>query len=301
MMDTVIKFERRKDLGEDDVQRYLDEIKNNEPLSLEEETELGHHIKLGNINARNKLVKANLRFVVSIAFEYKNRGIPLADLIAEGNDGLITAAERFDGDKGFKFISYAVWWIRQRILQALSEEKRTVRLPLNKTNLMRDIHRFKDSELNRTGWNPTEEEVAQKLDESVKLIRATLTAGQAEVSIDASIDYDDDDRAFHEFLSAPRQSSPEESHRLTVLKLGLDRALGALETREAKILRLYFGLEDDHPLTLEEIGGRFSLTRERVRQIKEKALRKLRHPSRAVFLEDKSREYSELFLSAVRG
>lgn len=297
-MDIAIKFERRKDLGENDVQRYLDEIKNNAPLSLEKEAELGHHIKLGNINARNRLVEANLRFVVSIALEYRNTGVPLGDLIAAGNEGLITAAERFDGDKGFKFISYAVWWIRQRILQALSEEKRTVRLPFNKTDLMRDIHRFNDGELDRIGRNPTEEEIAQGLDESLKLIRATLSASQTEVSIDANVD---DERTFHEVLSDPRQSSPEESHRLMVLKLGLDRALGALETREAEILRLYFGLEDDHPLTLEEIGGRFGITRERVRQIKEKALRKLRHPSRAVFLEDKSREYRELFLSAVQG
>ncbi len=299
-MSANMEFERRKNLADNNIQRYLNDIKNNKPLSLEEEVELGRRIKQGDLLARDELVTANLRFAASVVFEYRNKGIPLGDLIAAGNDGLIMAAGKFDGDKGFKFISYAVWWIRQRILQVFAEEKRTVRLPINKVDLMRNIYRFENDKLNRTGRNPTEEEIAKELNQSVKLIRETLTAGQAEVSIDANVG-DDDERTFHELFSDPRQESPEELCRKTLIKSNLEKALKSLnDEREAEILRMYFGLGDYHEMNLREIGTRIGLTRERVRQIKEKALRKLRRPSRVVFLEDRSREYRELFLSAVR-
>lgn len=296
-----IRFERRKDLGNSDVQRYLDEIRNTKPLDSEEEGRLGRQIQLGDVNARNKLVEANLRFVVSIALEYKNSSIPLGDLIEAGNIGLITAAERFDGSRGFKFISYAVHWVRQAILMTFIEEKRVVKLPVNRIDHLRDIYKIMEQKLGQNEWAPTPEEIALEMNLSAGYVRDTLVAGQTECSIDSDIGCDDDGRTFHEVLLDSQQASPEESHRLMALKLGLNRALGTLEEREAEIVRLCFGLEDDNHLTLQEIGDRFGVTRERVRQIREKALRKLRHPTRAEPLRDKSKKYNELFLSAARG
>ena len=229
---------------------YLRDIASSEPLSGEEEIELARKIRRGNQRARDKLVSANLRFVVSVAREYQNHGVPLADLISAGNMGLMTAAERFDGTRGFKFISYAVWWIRQAIHQSLAQDSRVVRLPINRIDLLHNI-----SKVSRDVW-----------------------------SLDASFKEDDDHSLLH-VLPDNTQSSPDNQVVEESVRNQVEMVLETLDGREAEVLRLYFGLGDEEPMTLEEIGVRFNLTRERVRQIKEKALRRLRHPRRRAQLE----------------
>lgn len=272
---------------EDSLGSYLTEIASSRPLSAADEVQLARDIKKGDENARNHLVEANLRFVVSVAKEYQNRGVPLADLISAGNMGLITAAERFDEDKGFKFISYAVWWIRQAILQTLAEQSRTVRLPLNKIGLLYKISKASRKLRQQRADDPNPEEIAEQLEVSVDEVKETMLCGRSVRSLDATF-REEEDQSLLDVLPDDRQESPENEVMRGCLRGQIDTALGSLVGREAEIIRLYFGLDGEESMTLDQIGARFSLTRERVRQIKEKALHRLRHPSRC----DQLRTYS---------
>jgi RNA polymerase primary sigma factor len=273
---------------EDSLGSYLGEIANSIPLSSSEEVDLARRIKGGDERARNSLVEANLRFVVSVAKEYQNRGVPLADLISAGNMGLITAAERFDENKGFKFISYAVWWIRQAILQTLAEQSRTVRLPLNKIGLLYKISKASRLLQQERTDDPNPEDIANELDVPVEDVRETMMCGRSVRSLDATFK-EEEDHSLLDILPDDRQESPENLVMRGCLRGQIDSALGSLVGREAEILRLYFGLDGEEPMTLDQIGVRFGLTRERVRQIKEKALHRLRHPSRCDQLKTYSR------------
>ena len=264
---------------EDSLGSYLTEIASSKPLPAAEEVDLARRIKQGDENARNRLVEANLRFVVSVAKEYQNRGVPLADLISAGNMGLITAAERFDEKKGFKFISYAVWWIRQGILQTLAEQSRTVRLPLNKIGLLYKISKASRMLQQEQADDPKPEQIAEQLEVSVDEVKETLLCGRSVRSLDATF-REEEDHSLLDVLPDDRQESPEKQVMRGCLRGQIDTVLGSLVGREAEIIRLYFGLDGEEPMTLDQIGARFSLTRERVRQIKEKALHRLRHPSR---------------------
>ena len=272
---------------DDSLGSYLAEIAHSRPLSAGEEVKLARQIKKGNGGARNRLVEANLRFVVSVAKEYQNRGVPLSDLVSAGNMGLITAAERFDENKGFKFISYAVWWIRQAILQTLAEQSRTVRLPLNKIGLLYKISKTSRMLQQERADDPNPEEIANQLEVPVQEVKETLMCGRSVRSLDATFK-DEEDHSLLDVLPDDRQESPESQAMQGCLRGQIDTALGSLMGREAEILRLYFGLGGEDPMTLDQIGVRFGLTRERVRQIKEKALHRLRHPSRC----DQLRSYN---------
>ena len=272
---------------EDSLGCYLGEISSSTPLSGAEEVALARKIRDGDEAARNSLVEANLRFVVSVAKEYQNRGVPLADLISAGNMGLITAAERFDEEKGFKFISYAVWWIRQAILQTLAEQSRTVRLPLNKIGLLYKISKASRHLMQQRADSPDPEDIAAELDVSVEEVKETMLSGRAVRSLDATF-REEDEHSLLDVLPDDRQESPEIAVMRGCLRGQIESALGSLVGREAEIVRLYFGLDGEVPMTLDQIGARFDLTRERVRQIKEKALHRLRHPSRC----DQLRTYS---------
>ena len=263
----------------DSLHRYLEDVATSQPLSAEEEVALACRIKKGDLEARAKLVEANLRFVITVAREYQNQGVPLVDLISAGNIGLITAAERFDETKGFKFISYAVWWIRQSILQTLAEHSRVVRLPLNRVDLLRRIARYTNSRQQETSARPPEEEIAEELGISVEQVVDTLNSGQRILSLDATFG-DDDENSLLEIMPDENQEAPDTLMLKSSLEEEIEAALSTLDEREQKVIKLYFGLGGSIEMTLEEIGEQFGLTRERVRQIKEKALRKLRHPTR---------------------
>ncbi len=272
---------------EDSLGSYLGEIASSHPLSGSEEVALARRIKVGDEAARNQLVEANLRFVVSVAKEYQNRGVPLSDLISSGNMGLITAAERFDEEKGFKFISYAVWWIRQAILQTLAEQSRTVRLPLNKIGLLYRISRASRQLMQERVDAPGPEDIATQLDVTVEEVKETILHGRSVRSLDATF-HEEENQSLLDILPDDRQESPEIEVMKGCLRHQIESALDSLVGREAKIVSLYFGLDGEEPMTLDQIGMRFGLTRERVRQIKEKALHRLRHPSRC----DQLRTYS---------
>lgn len=263
--------------------RYLQEIGKVELLTPEMEIELAKRIKKGGMEgerALEQLVKANLRFVVSVAKQYQNQGLSLGDLINEGNLGLIKAAKRFDETRGFKFISYAVWWIRQSILQALAEQSRIVRLPLNRVGALNKIGK-KFSELEQKyEREPTASELAEELDMSMSEVTETIKISGRHLSVDAPFAQGEDNRLL-DVLTNEAQPSPDHGLMSESLKIEVRRALSTLSEREAEVIRLYFGLDREHSLTLEEIGERFNLTRERVRQIKEKAIRRLRHTSRS--------------------
>ena len=274
---------------EDALGSYLSEIASSTPLSASDEIELARRIKEGDEEARNGLVEANLRFVVSVAKEYQNRGVPLADLVSAGNMGLITAAERFDENKGFKFISYAVWWIRQAILQTLAEQSRTVRLPLNKVGLLYKISKASRAIRQKRADEPEPEEIAQELEVSVDEVKETLLSGRSVRSLDASFQ-EEEEQSLLDVLPDDSQESPEMDVIRDCMRGQIENALSGLVNREAEIIRLYFGLKGEEPMTLDQIGSRFCLTRERVRQIKEKALLRLRHPSRS----ERLRAYSKV-------
>ena len=263
----------------DSLHRYLEDVAASQPLTAAEEVTLATRIKKGDLKARAKLVEANLRFVITVAREYQNQGVPLVDLISAGNIGLITAAERFDETKGFKFISYAVWWIRQSILQTLAEHSRVVRLPLNRVDLLRRISRYTNNKQQETSNRPAEEEIAEELGISVEQVVDTLTSGQRILSLDATFG-DDDENSLLEIMPDDTQEAPDSMTLKNSLEDEIEAALSTLDDREQEVIRLYFGLGGAPEMTLEEIGMQFRLTRERVRQIKEKALRKLRHPTR---------------------
>lgn len=265
--------------------KYLEEISDCTPLTSDEEIKLAKQIQEGDLNSRDKLVEANLRFVVSVAKEYQNQGMPLSDLINEGNVGLIKAAERFDGSRGFKFISYAVWWIRQSILQALAEQSRIVRMPLNRVGALYKISKVSSILEQELEKSPNPEDIAEKLDMSPKEVAKTISSGRRHQSLDAPLRRDDDSGNLFDIVSDQDQPSPETSVMDDSLRKQVEWALSTLDSREAEIIRLYYGIGMDQSLTLDEIGEIYGLTRERIRQIKEKALRRLRHSSRRRRLE----------------
>ncbi|RMI24934.1 MAG: RNA polymerase sigma factor RpoD/SigA [Calditrichaeota bacterium] len=260
--------------------KYLQEIGEVPLLTPEEEIELAQRIKQSDQEALEKLTKANLRFVVSVAKQYQNQGLSLGDLINEGNLGLIKAAKRFDETRGFKFISYAVWWIRQSILQALAEQSRVVRLPLNRVGALNKIGKAYSALEQEFEREPSASEIAEQLDMTDYEVADTLKISGRHLSMDAPFSNSEDNRLL-DVLQNEHQPPPDAELINESLKIEIERALATLTKREAEVVRLYFGLGQEHPLTLEEIGERFNLTRERVRQIKEKAIRRLRHASRS--------------------
>jgi len=264
--------------------KYLQEIGKVDLITADEEVELAQRIKAGDQTALEKLTKANLRFVVSVAKQYQNQGLTLPDLINEGNLGLIKAAQRFDETRGFKFISYAVWWIRQSILQALAEQSRIVRLPLNKIGSINKINKtfaFLEQAHERI---PSAEEIAKELDMTVEDVKQSLKNSGRHVSMDAPL-IDGEDSNLYDVLKSGESPNPDKELLHESLRTEIERALETLTPREADVIRLYFGLAGQHSMTLEEIGETFDLTRERVRQIKEKAIRRLKHTSRSKILK----------------
>jgi RNA polymerase primary sigma factor len=260
--------------------KYLQEIGKVDLLTPEQEIDLAQRIKKGDQKSLEKLTKANLRFVVSVAKQYQNQGLSLGDLINEGNLGLIKAAKRFDETRGFKFISYAVWWIRQSILQALAEQSRIVRLPLNRVGALNKIGKAFSSLEQEFEREPSASELAEELDMSLFEVADTLKISGRHLSMDAPFAQGEDNRLL-DVIQDERQPAPDSILMDESLKEEVQRALATLSDREAEVIRLYFGLQREHSLTLEEIGEKFNLTRERVRQIKEKAIRRLRHASRS--------------------
>jgi len=275
---------KRGQFREGSLDQYLKEISAYPLIDKAEEVRLAQEIRKGKESALNKLVRSNLRFVVSVAKKYQNQGVPLPDLINEGNLGLIRAAHKFDETKGIKFISYAVWWIRQAILQALAEQSRIVRVPLNRAGALHRIGRRSSTLLQELGREPTVEEIAEELEISREEVERTLAISQSHLSLDAPVTPGEDNRLL-DYLPDQYSPGPEDEAYQHALKDTVEDALSTLKEREAKILSLYFGLDDQEPMTLEEIGSLLGITRERVRQIKEKALLRLRHASRARFLE----------------
>ena len=264
--------------------KYLQEIGKVDLITADEEVELAQQIKAGDQRALEKLTKANLRFVVSVAKQYQNQGLTLPDLINEGNLGLIKAAQRFDETRGFKFISYAVWWIRQSILQALAEQSRIVRLPLNKIGSINKINKtyaFLEQAHERP---PSAEEIAKELDMTINDVKESMKNSGRHVSMDAPL-VEGEDSNLYDVLRSGESPNPDRELLHESLRTEIERALETLTPREADVIRLYFGLGDQHPMTLEEIGETFDLTRERVRQIKEKAIRRLKHTSRSKILK----------------
>jgi len=263
--------------------KYLQEIGKVDLITADQEVELAQRIKQGDQLALEKLTKANLRFVVSVAKQYQNQGLTLPDLINEGNLGLIKAAKRFDETRGFKFISYAVWWIRQSILQALAEQSRIVRLPLNKIGSINKINKTFARLEQENERPPSAEEIAKELDMTITDVKESMKNSGRHVSMDAPL-IEGEDSNLYDVLCSGDSPNPDRKLLHESLTVEILRALETLTLREADVVKLYFGLSDAHPMTLEEIGETFDLTRERVRQIKEKAIRRLKHTSRSKIL-----------------
>jgi RNA polymerase primary sigma factor len=262
------------------LEKYLQEIGKVELIAPEEEVQLAEKIRQGDQRALDRLTKANLRFVVSVAKQYQNQGLTLPDLINEGNLGLIKAAQRFDETRGFKFISYAVWWIRQSILQALAEQSRIVRLPLNKvglTNRISKAYQMLEQEFER---EPTSEELADHLEISAEEVSSTLLMGIRHVSVDSPLSDGEENTLMDVLINVNASRADENLDHHESLKLEIDRSLKTLTERQKNVLCFFYGIGVDHPLSLEDIGERYHLTRERVRQIKDKAINKLRSTSR---------------------
>lgn len=264
--------------------KYLQEIGKVDLITSEQEVELAQKIKAGDRAALERLTKANLRFVVSVAKQYQNQGLSLPDLINEGNLGLIKAAQRFDETRGFKFISYAVWWIRQSILQALAEQSRIVRLPLNKIGSINKINKAYATLEQEHERAPSAEEISELLDMSENDVKESMKNSGRHVSMDAPL-VEGEDSNLYDVLNTGESPSPDGELMVESLRVEIERALQTLTPREADLIRLYFGLNGTHAMTLEEIGETFDLTRERVRQIKEKAIRRLKHTSRSKILK----------------
>ena len=269
---------------EGSLDQYLRDISVYPLISREEEAELARRIRVGEQEALDKLVRSNLRFVVSVAKKYQNQGVSLSDLINEGNLGLIRAAHKFDETKGIKFISYAVWWIRQAILQALAEQSRIVRVPLNRAGTLHRIGKRANSLLQELGREATHAEIAEGMDITEEEVTKTMSISQVHLSLDAPLSPGEDNRLL-DYLADTVNPTPDEQTFEKALIEAIEDSLGGLKEREARILRLYFGIDGAEPMTLEEIGTLLGITRERVRQIKEKALSRLRHVSRAKSLE----------------
>ena len=263
---------------------YLQDIGRVELITADEEVVLAQKIKQGDQRALDKLVKANLRFVVSVSKQYQNQGLSLPDLINEGNLGLIKAAQRFDETRGFKFISYAVWWIRQSILQALAEQSRIVRLPLNKIGAINKINKTAAKLEQQLEREPMAEEISEILDILPADIRDTMRNQGRHMSMDAPIGTMEDSGSMYDLMENKHEEAPDNTLIIESLRDEINRALMGLTIREADVVRLYYGLSGGHSHSLEEIGEKFELTRERVRQIKEKAVRRLKHASRSKFL-----------------
>ena len=265
--------------------KYLQDIGKEELITAEEEVELARKIRNGDQRSLEKLTRANLRFVVSVAKQYQNQGLTLPDLINEGNLGLIKAAQKFDETRGFKFISYAVWWIRQSILQALAEQARIVRLPLNQVGSLNKINKAFSRLEQEFERQPSAEELAEALEVPEDKIKESLSVSGRHVSMDAPLSSAEDGGTLMDVMANP--DSPKADHALMAesLQREIERSLSTLTDKEREIIRLFFGIGMNHGLTLEEIGAKFNLTRERVRQIKEKAIRRLRHTSRNKLLK----------------
>lgn len=274
----------RPDPSDGSLDQYLEEISRYPLLDRDEEVRLARGIKRGEQDALDKLVRSNLRFVVTVSKKYQNQGVPLPDLINEGNLGLMRAARKFDETRGIKFISYAVWWIRQAILQALAEQSRIVRVPLNRAGLFHRIAKRKAMLVQELGREPTVAELAEEVGLTREELENTLAISRAHVSLDAPVAPGEDGRLL-DYLPDRVSPGPDEAMLEKSLTEALEAALGTLRAREATVLRLYFGLGGREPLSLERIGSRLGVTRERVRQIKQQALRRLRHASRARLLE----------------
>ncbi len=263
---------------------YLEDIKNHPLLTRAEEAELARRIRDGDQLALEKLVRSNLRFVVSVAKKYQNLGMSLPDLICEGNVGLVRAAQKFDETKGVKFISYAVWWIRQAILKALAENSKTFRLPINRATTLNKISK-KEAELTqKLGREPKPEEVAEAMDMDVDEVRKLMNVSRRSLSLDAPL-FEGEEKTLFSYLSDDETMDPEEQTFESAREKEIRETLGSLQPREAKIVKLYYGLDGNEPLTLREIGSIFNLSRERIRQIKERAIERLRHTSRSRRLE----------------
>src|SRR5215471_7243609 len=275
---------KKSSYEEGSLDQYLRDISVYPLISRDEEVRLAQPIRDGSQESLDKLVRSNLRFVVSVAKKYQNQGVSLSDLINEGNLGLIRAAHKFDETKGIKFISYAVWWIRQAILQALAEQSRIVRVPLNRAGTLHRIGKRSSALLQELGREPTVEEIAEGMDISEEEVAKTLSISQAHLSLDAPLTPGEDNKLL-DYLPDTQNPGPDDEIFEHALTESIEGVLSTLKEREAKILRLYFGLEGQEPMTLEEIGSLLGITRERVRQIKEKALARLRHVSRARALE----------------
>jgi RNA polymerase primary sigma factor len=280
-MRIVKQFTNRENLS---LEKYFQEIGKVELLTPEQEIELAIRMKKGDQSAMEVLTKANLRFVVSVAKQYQNQGLSLGDLINEGNLGLIKAARRFDETRGFKFISYAVWWIRQSILQALAEQSRIVRLPLNRIGAINKIGKAYSNLKQEFEREPSADEIAQSLEMDVDEISNTMKIYGKQVSVDAPFSFGDENSLL-DVIQNDEMPAPDTELISESLKTEVKNVLTILPEREAEVIKLYFGLDGEFPLTLEEIGDKFNLTRERVRQIKEKAIRRLRHNSRSKILK----------------
>ncbi|HIQ59472.1 MAG TPA: RNA polymerase sigma factor RpoD [Candidatus Merdivicinus intestinavium] len=270
---------------DDPVKVYLKEIGRVPLLSNDEEQELSERMAKGDIEARKRLSEANLRLVVSIAKRYVGRGMQFLDLIQEGNLGLIKAVEKFDHTKGFKFSTYATWWIRQAITRAIADQARTIRIPVHMVETINKVKKVSSQLLHQNGHEPSAEEIAKELDMSVDKVREILRVSQEPVSLETPIG-EEEDSHLGDFIQDDEAPSPADAASHTLLKEQLGNVLSTLTPREEKVLRLRFGLEDGRSRTLEEVGKEFNVTRERIRQIEAKALRKLRHPSRSKRLKD---------------
>jgi RNA polymerase primary sigma factor len=276
----VLATAKKRQVDDGSLDQYLREISQYPLITRREEVELAIKIKDGCRVSLDKLVRSNLRFVVSVAKKYQNQGVSLADLINEGNLGLIRAAHKFDETRGIKFISYAVWWIRQAILQALAEQSRIVRVPLNRAGTLHRIGRRSSALLQELGREPTVEEIAEGMDISREEVAKTMSISQNHLSLDAPLTPGEDNKLL-DYLPDHQSPGPDEQAFERALSESIEEMLTDLKEREARILRLYFGLENKEPMTLEQIGQMMGITRERVRQIKEKALARLRHAKRA--------------------
>ena len=265
--------------------KYLQEIGKVGLISADEEVELAQKIKAGDQKALDKLTKANLRFVVSVAKQYQNQGLTLPDLINEGNLGLIKAVEKFDYTKGFKFSTYATWWIRQAITRAIADQARTIRIPVHMVETTNKVIRVSRQLLQELGHDPSPEEISEEMNMPVDKVREILKIAQEPVSLETPIG-EEEDSHLGDFIPDEDASEPSEAASFTLLKEQLVDVLSTLTPREEKVLKLRFGIEDGRTRTLEEVGKEFNVTRERIRQIEAKALRKLRHPSRSKKLKD---------------
>ena len=264
---------------------YLQDVSKIDMITAEEEVELAQKIRAGDQRALDKLTRSNLRFVISVAKQYQNQGLRLPDLINEGNVGLVKAAKRFDETRGFKFISYAVWWIRQSILQALAEQSRVVRLPLNKIG---DINKIRKASIHLEQVHerkPSAAEIAKELDMTISNVKQSLKNANRSLSMDAPFQEGENDNNLYDVISSGETPNPDKALIHESLKIEIDRALDTLAPREADVVRLNFGLSNQPAMTLQEIGDTFDLSRERVRQIREKAIRRLRKESKSHILK----------------